>query len=244
LSDNFLSKAKIKWIRSLQHKKYREEMNQFVIEGEKMVKEALNDASLEIVLLASTECLSYSNNVGEFYQIDQQTLKQISSLTTPNKSLAVINKRKTAINHYPKLVLAVDGVQDPGNLGTIIRTADWFGIQVIICSFDTVDCYNQKVLQATMGSWNRVQIEYHSLNDILPQLNKPIYGALLNGTPLQKTTLTHEGILVVGNEGQGISNAVEAIVTNPISINGFGGAESLNVAVATGILLHELTKVS
>lgn len=244
MSDKFLSKAKIKWIRSLQHKKYREEMNQFVIEGEKMVKEALNDASLEIVLLASTESLSYSNNVGEFYQIDHQTLKQISSLTTPNKSLAVINKRKTAINHYPDLVLAVDGVQDPGNLGTIIRTADWFGIKVIICSFDTVDCYNQKVLQATMGSWNRVQIEYHSLKDILPQLNKPIYGALLNGTPLQNTTLTHEGILVVGNEGQGISNAVEAIVTNPISINGFGGAESLNVAVATGILLHELTKVS
>lgn len=244
MSDKFLSKAKIKWIRSLQHKKYREELNQFVVEGEKMVKEALNDASLEIVLLASTESLSYSNNVGEFYQIDQQTLKQISSLTTPNKSLAVINKRKTAINHYPNLVLAVDGVQDPGNLGTIIRTADWFGIHVIICSFDTVDCYNQKVLQATMGSWNRVQIEYHSLKDILPQLNKPIYGALLNGTPLQKTTLTHEGILVVGNEGQGISNAVEAIVTNPISINGFGGAESLNVAVATGILLHELTKVS
>lgn len=242
MSDKILSKAKIKWIRSLQHKKYREENNQFVVEGEKMVNEALCDLTLDIALVASTTALSCPNHVSEFYLVDDQTLKQISSLTNPNKSLAVINKRKQQTSQSSKLLLAVDGVQDPGNLGTIIRSADWFGINTILCSKDTVDCYNQKVLQATMGSWNRVHIEYVSLEAELNKLNKPIYGALLSGEAINHTKLSKDAVLVVGNEGKGISSPVIELITHPVRIPGSGKAESLNVAVATGILLNEFSK--
>ena len=240
-----VTKSELKYIQSLSDKKVRLETGCFIAEGVKLVGEMIA-AGYPLKAVYALDSWESPDATLEVTRIEAFELEKMSMLQTPNQVLAVamMPQQIKALDLTGQLTLVLDGIQDPGNMGTIIRTADWFGIQVIICSFDTVDCYNQKVLQATMGSWNRVQIEYHSLKDILPQLNKPIYGALLNGTPLQKTTLNHEGILVVGNEGQGISNAVEAIVTNPISINGFGGAESLNVAVATGILLHELTKVS
>lgn len=237
-----LSKNKIKWIRSLQLKKHRDDLGLFVVEGEKIVHEALQFApdSIEMLLHTHDFILDAQIELNSLL-VTHDELKQISSLTTPNKALVILRKKLSeCIQPINNLVIAIDGVQDPGNLGTILRIADWFGITNIICSSHTVDCYNPKVIQASMGAIFRLTINYLELEPWLKNSKEtPIYGALLQGKSVYKSELKTPGILLVGNEGKGISENLIPLILHPITIPRFGEAESLNVSVATGIIVSE-----
>ncbi len=177
--------------------------------------------------------------------IHENDLKKISALATPNSCLAVfkIPQEKPIIENG--LIIALDDVRDPGNLGTILRLCDWFGIQQVICSKETVDIYNPKVVQATMGSITRVNVSYVDLYDYISQTDQVVYGTFMDGENIYKTNLPQEGIVVMGNEANGISEAIDAIVKKRLSIPRFGNlqqAESLNVATATGIILSEFKR--
>lgn len=234
-----LSKNKIKWIRSLRLKKNRDLESIFVVEGEKMVKEIISDWSDKIVCLCTTNESFESSH--EIYHVDQQTMKELSTLSTASNLLAVVRKPVHELTD-PKFIVAIDGIQDPGNMGTIIRTADWFGVDRIICSKETVDVFNSKVIQSSMGSLFRVPIEYTDLNSYLSETKLPVYGALLEGKNMYDQDLKSEGVVLMGNEGNGISEALRELITDPILIPGHGNAESLNVAVATGVILAEFTR--
>lgn len=236
-----ISKNYIKLIHSLERKKIRDEQGEFVLEGEKIVLEILNWKSDYLVHLFYTE--DFKSNISHFdkskcTEITEKELKTISRLQTPNKVLAIFKKWDLS-EVKSDFYLALDGVQDPGNMGTIMRLADWFGIPEIICSKETVDCFNPKVVQATMGAIFRVQVRYVDLETYLPTLNLPVYGALLEGQNVYQTTLSPKGILVLGNEGKGISQPIQKMIDHPISIPRFGEAESLNVSTAGAILLSE-----
>ena len=181
-----------------------------------------------------------------FQEISLQDMAKISSLTTPQDVIALIKIPEwpvlSAAELKNKYALVLDGVQDPGNMGTIIRTADWFGMQHIICSNDSVDVYNAKVVQATMGSLARVNIYYADVEKIIPQLKLPVYGALLNGQNIYQTTFATEGLIVMGNEGNGIRPEIQRLIGTAITIPRKGGAESLNVAIATAIFCSEVCR--
>lgn len=234
-----LSKNKIKWIRSLRLKKNRDAEKLFVVEGTKMVQEIIDQWPEAI------ECLVTSSNdfqfEGTIYHCDPSEMKAITSLKTPSSLLAVV-KQPNPKAANSGLILALDGIQDPGNMGTIIRTADWFGVSEIICSIETVDIFNPKVIQSSMGSLFRVQCSYVNLVDYLENTELPIYGALMEGKELSNFDPIQRGILVMGNEGNGVSPEIIEKITHAVHIPGKGGAESLNVSVATGILLAHLTK--
>ncbi len=234
-----LSQNKIKQIRCLQQKKCRDEHNLFVVEGEKMVEEVLMSAPSQVEFCVSTADFNSEHTTGvEWYQCDEETLKRCSSLKTPNKVIAVVRKMV-----FPEtrtsFVLALDAVQDPGNMGTIMRLADWFGVEKIICSRTTVDVYNPKAIQASMGAFLRIQVDYTDLKSYFQETRLPVFGALLEGENIYKTVVQPAGILLMGNEGNGISEELKQFITHPISIPRRGGAESLNVSIATGILLSE-----
>jgi TrmH family RNA methyltransferase len=236
-----ISKSNIKLIKSLQQKKFRDELNLFVVEGEKMVQESLQWKSEYLVDLYYTSDSIIRENIidkEKMNLISEKELKQISSLQTPNKSLAVFKKWPYS-DHKFRFYIALDGVQDPGNMGTIMRLADWFGVKKILCSKETVDCFNPKVVQATMGAIFRVDVEYVDLTETFEMLNLPIYGALLEGENIYSKPLTPKGILLLGNEGKGISENLQKSINFPISIPRFGQAESLNVSAAGAILLSE-----
>lgn len=186
--------------------------------------------------------LKLSQKINSF-EISLNELQKISALKNPAGAIAAVYiPQWPQLSHTDlknKFTLVLDGVQDPGNMGTIIRTADWFGIKNIICSADTVDVYNPKVVQATMGSLARVNIIYTELDDFISHMNLPVYGALLNGDNLYKTNFGTEGLIVMGNEGNGISPQIQQLITNKITIPRIGGAESLNVAIATAIFCSE-----
>lgn len=235
-----LSKNKIKLIRSLRLKKNRDAEQLFVVEGEKIVRELLEENEDVIEFVCTT--------LDQFpfrrcYHTDERGMKEISSQKTPGNLLAVVRfpAPKTVESD---LVLALDGIQDPGNMGTIIRTAEWFGISSIVCSKETVDCFNSKVVQSTMGSLFRMSIEYTDLEAYLSETELPIYGALLDGVDMYTTPLKKKAILVIGNEGNGISEAIKQLVTHPILIPKYGAAESLNAAMATGIILSEYRRLN
>ncbi len=235
-----LSKNKIKWIRSLQLKKNRDELGLFIVEGEKMVQEAIENFSQQIEFLVVTKFSSIKTDYVSFEVAiaTDEELKSISTLKNPNKSLVVLNlptKRRIETNFR----IALDGIQDPGNLGTILRLADWFDVKEIVCSKETVDVYNPKVVQASMGAIFRIKVTYCDLEDYLKKSKETIFGALLEGQNIYKKTVEPKGILVLGNEGNGISEKIIPLITEPITIPRFGQAESLNVSVATGILLSE-----
>lgn len=234
-----------KHIVSLKLKKHRVKNSQYIAEGDKIVTDLLAQYPTSVAkVIATNDWLhanakllkSFQNDVVE---VDDKELKKISQLKTPNKALALINmqKNKPQVN-YAKcdLSIVLDGLQDPGNLGTIIRTADWFGIKNIVCSTTCVDVYNPKVIQACMGSQMRVSVEYKELNDLLSETKLPSYAAVLNGVTLDKAKLTTPSFLVIGNESKGISEAVLKLCSNKIKIPQLGGAESLNAAVAAGVL--------
>lgn len=242
-----LSKSEVKYIQSLSQKKFRDEENHFVAEGPKIVDEALRTNSTYVKkLFATKEWIAQNNtlvNNSELILIDDIDLTRISQLKTPNKVLAVVQKpQNEPLNPKAEsIVLALDGIQDPGNMGTILRIADWFGVTQIICSEDCADVYNSKVVQASMGSIFRVEIFYTSLPKFLrEQKNTIIYGAALDGVSLKSYKNEQRGILVIGNEGKGIRPEVMQTVSKKITIDKIGAAESLNAAVATGIILSHI----
>jgi len=235
-----LSKNQIKNITRLKQKKYRQQEGLFIAEGGKVIKEFLN-STFKLVDLFTTETFNVENES----IISEADLKKISCLTTPNTALAIFKIPNAKALKNEGLILALDDIRDPGNLGTIIRLCDWFGIKQLVCSLKTVDCYNPKVVQATMGSLTRVKIVYTDLSAYLKAINLPVFGAFMDGKNVYQTNLPKAGILVLGNEANGISSIIETCVTDKISIPRFGdlqATESLNVATAGAILLSEFRR--
>lgn len=242
-----ISKAQVKHIRSLDDKKKRYEYKQFVVEGIKMVDELLK-SQYEIVEIFATQYWISNHAPTDISKlkislITEQSLSRISGLKTPNEVLAlVVMPDATSIPNFDK-TLALDNIQDPGNLGSIIRIADWFGISTIICNAQTVDVYNPKVLQATMGSVFRVTCYYTDLlNYIIQQTSIKTYAAVLNGSNVNEMEKISNGLILIGNESAGIDEKLIQHCDFEISIPQKGNAESLNAAVATGIICNTLFK--
>ena len=182
------------------------------------------------------------------FEVNNAELDKISTLQTPQGFVAVIHTPQNKAIDYStlknKFTLVLDGIQDPGNLGTIIRTADWFGFDQIICSDDTVEAFNPKTVQATMGSLARVKIYYADLNVVIEENKLPVFGALLEGESIYKTKWANEGLIILGNEGKGITESIIKKIDKPITIPRFGEAESLNVAVSAAIFCSEIVRVN
>lgn len=245
-----LSKNQIKYIKSLQQKKFRIENQAFVVEGAKSVLEVLQ-SDFELDFLYVTD---------DFYKesqaiLDKQPIKaeivkdtdleQAGSFSTNNAAIAVVRTKanQEILVENNEYALVLDDIRDPGNLGTIIRIADWYGIDKIICSKDTVDFYNPKVISATMGSFTRVKIFYTELIDFLQKSTLSVYGALLDGENVHHTNFEKAGLIVIGNEANGISEAVEKLVSKRITIPRFGQAESLNAGIATAIICDNVLRM-
>ncbi|MCL9806772.1 RNA methyltransferase [Flavobacterium amniphilum] len=239
-----VSKNQIKLITGLQQKKYRKEHQLFIVEGVKGIEELLNsDFELEHLFVTDNLFL----NVPDYKRsiISEAELKKISALSTANDCLALFKIPAEGKINGEGLVVALDDIRDPGNLGTIIRLCDWFGVKQIVCSMQTVDVYNPKVVQATMGSISRVNVSYVDLDAYLQQSSKEIFGTFMEGNNIYKSELPQDGIIVLGNEANGISKSIEKLVTRKISIPRFGDlqqTESLNVATATAIVLSEFKR--
>jgi len=239
-----ISKKQLKLITSLSQKKYRQKHKLFIAEGIKVVQELL-DSSFEIEILFCVDHFSMNTSIDKIIRISEEDLKKISNLKTPNKVLGVFKIPGKIPIKKDGLILALDDVKDPGNLGTIIRLCDWFGITQLICSLKTVDCYNAKVVQASMGSITRISIHYLELAAYLLETKLPTFIADMYGENVYKTQLPKEGILIMGNEANGISDDVKALIEKKLSIPRFGETqqtESLNVATATAILLSEFKR--
>lgn len=239
-----LSKNQIKLITSLQQKKQRFAHQLFFAEGIKGIQELLA-SNFELVHLYTTQNDFDEVSNDKKVLLDEHELKKITALATPNTCLAVfkIPNEKKIIESG--LILALDSIRDPGNLGTILRLCDWFGIGQLICSKETVDIYNPKVVQATMGSIARVNVNYIDLETFISQTQLPVFGTFMDGTNIYKTDLPHEGIIIMGNEANGISPEIEKLIKNRLTIPRFGTlqkTESLNVATATAIILSEFRR--
>ena len=238
-----ISKNEIKYIQSLYHKKNRDAENVFIAEGPKLINDLLQtNSKFRKIYATENNLFSHYNNQCPIEEINSIELGRISQMQTPNLALAIIEKSSN--NKMPdfsgKITLALDGIQDPGNMGTIIRSADWFGVDQIIATEDTVDKYNPKVVQASMGSIARVNVWYGDLNTILNSAKVPIYGAMMQGESLYQQKGIKEAVLIIGNEGNGIRKELISKIQFPLTIPAFGGAESLNASVATGIILSHL----
>lgn len=241
-----LSKNEAKYIQSLFHKKQRDALGLFIVEGVKGVDELLN-SSMRIQKIYALDNWEHPKmHKAPLVRISESALAQISGLQTPNKVLAIAEQPNGEIKLPEKgqWILALDGIKDPGNMGTLIRIADWFGIQQIVASEDSVEFFNPKVIQSTMGSFARVAVGYTSLVEYCKDTELPILGALLNGKSIYQQPALNEGVLLIGNESNGISEALLPFINIPVSIPRVGGAESLNAAVAGGILLSHLLKPS
>ena len=236
-------KSQLKYIRSLQQKKYRNLHKCFVAEGFKTVTELLESGCKPDVLLTTEDRLSQTLGIPAEVISDRE-MGQVSAFKNPNKILGVFQMPEPEEVNFSDWVLVLDRVRDPGNLGTIIRLCDWFGISHLVCSPDSVDVYNPKVLQATMGSIARVNIVHRELEDFLLSAPTMVFGAFMDGDSVYETKLPQSGILVMGNEAHGISEELGRSIQKKITIPQFGtpSAESLNVAMATAILLNEIRK--
>lgn len=238
-----LSKAQIKHIRSLSIQKYRKEHNQFVAEGEKIANEWLKTDTPIHMIIATEEWTSKNTALISKHQeaslhiVKENILSAASSLKNANKVLLIIpfavNKKTIPIDEW---AIALDGIQDPGNMGSIIRISDWFGIKNIVCSPDCVDVYNPKVIQAAMGSHLRVDFFEESLSDYLQMIKIPSFAAVLDGKTVYEMKRMDKAVLLIGNEGKGISEQLISMATHKVTIPSSGGAESLNAAISTGIL--------
>ena len=248
-----ISKNDIKNIKALAVKKLRQEKGLFIAEGHKMVEELLDVMGCTFVEAREEGPKKMSSKIANtrVEVVTDTVLKQVSLLQTPQNVLAVFKtpKYNTPITiAKQELVLALDNIQDPGNLGTIVRIADWFGIKNIFCSIGTADIYNPKSIQATMGAIARVNLHYVDLAKELSKLSSqiPVYGTLLNGRDIYKSELSHNGIIIMGNEGNGISKEVCSFITDPLYIPSYPAdaptSESLNVAVATAITCAEFRR--
>jgi len=253
-----LSHNQIKFINSLKIKKFRQQHKAFIVEGEKSVNELLASKLITRQLFATTQWIEKNGsrltakNV-ECQEITENELQKVSDLTTPNQVIAIaeIPDANGALPYdSTKMLLALDGIRDPGNLGTIIRTADWFGIETIVCSTGSADVYNPKVVQATMGSFARTNVVYTDLREFLAHLNAgiPVFGALLKGQLLTEKHFTQPGIILIGSESHGISDELIPFINEPIYIPRYADdtkssyAESLNASIANGIICYEICK--
>ena len=239
-----LSKNNLKLITSLQQKKYRQKHKLFVAEGVKVVNELLGSSIDASHVFTTDESFVVPNGL-ELTIISENELKKISTLKKPNKVLGLFKIPEDKEISNEGFTVVLDEVNDPGNLGTIIRLCDWFGVSQLVCSKNTVDCYNQKVVQSTMGSLTRVNISYVDLLSFLSNTQLPIYTADMDGANVYKSSLPEKAILVMGNEANGISDEVSEIVKHKLTIPRFGEiqqTESLNVATATAILLSEFKR--
>jgi TrmH family RNA methyltransferase len=236
-----INKNELKYIQSFAHKKHWAQESVFIVEGPKMMQELLAaDWELQSIYATADWADEMEDPSLPITVVGEDDLERMSLLQTANKVLAVVKKKQFAapLIYDNKITLVLDGIQDPGNLGTIIRTADWFGCHQIVASEDTADFYNPKVIQSTMGSFLRVRMEKLSLESLLGEQSLPIFGAMLEGSSLKTTPIKAPGFLVIGNESKGIRPAIKSKITQGILIPKFGEAESLNAAVATGILLY------
>ena len=239
-----ISKNQLKLITSLSQKKYRQKHNLFIAEGVKVLNELLN-SPFEIETLFCTDDCEVAISEKKIIRISETELKKVSTLKSPNKALGIFKIPKEKALQNSGLTIALDAINDPGNLGTIIRLCDWFGVTQLVCSKDTVDCYNQKVVQASMGSLTRVSIYYTDLENYITKSNLDTFIADMDGENVYKTKLPKEGILIMGNEANGVSEEIKSLLQYKISIPRFGETqetESLNVATATAILLSEFKR--
>jgi TrmH family RNA methyltransferase len=239
-----VSKNQIKLISSLQQKKYRIAHQLFFAEGVKVIQELL-ESNCELQHLYTTQNDFDDVLFSKKTLVHETDLKKISALTTPNSCLAVFKMPVENEIKESGLVLVLDSVRDPGNLGTILRLCDWFGVGQLLCSKETVDIYNPKVVQATMGSIARVNVNYVDLNAFVSETQLPVFGTFMDGLNIYKTTLPREGIIIMGNEANGISEELEKVIKNRLSIPRFGDVqktESLNVATAAAIILSEFKR--
>ena len=247
-----LSKNKIKFFNSLKLRKFRIKHNLFLAEGEKTVLNLLqSEIKPKYILLSSDEkIIELPNNNSEKIEVSRSEIKKISQLKTPPSIIGIFEMPKYELNFSNfenSLNIFCDDIQNPGNLGTIIRTADWFGIKNIICSTGSVDVYNSKTIQATMGSIAYVKAYYVDKSAFFPSLNKnfPIYGTFLEGENIYNTELSKAGIIIIGNEGKGISKEVTDFITKKLLIPGFNPekfAESLNASTAAAIVCSEFKR--
>jgi TrmH family RNA methyltransferase len=245
-----LTKSQVKYIQSLNDKKFRKEYGVFMAEGTKIINELLANKNIEPVALYATSHWWQQNNAvkntlpfGMFYEIDDQELQRISLLSTPNQVVGIFKQPDFShgISLKDSVTILLDGIQDPGNLGTIIRIADWFGVLQIVASRDCVDVYNPKVVQSTMGSIARVKVLYSDLDEFIAKHKEiTLYASSLNGKPLSAFGKIREGMLLIGNESKGVSDDLLKLAGHHITIPKIGRAESLNAAVATGIILSHV----
>lgn len=246
-----LSKNKISYIRSLKDKKHRNQHKTFVAEGSKLIFDLIQNTPCQLLVISE----ELKNNIPKVDTEDiiiatKAEIKKASHLATPPDAIAVFYQARydyTKIESNNILSLILDGIQDPGNLGTIIRIADWFGIENILCSHDTVDVYNTKTVQATMGAISRVNVHYTNIVDFITQHStSPIYGTFLDGENIYQEALSSEGFIVMGNEGKGIRPEIEQLITNRLYIPNFSTnkntSESLNAAVATAVVCSEFRR--
>ncbi len=238
-------KSQLKFIKSLYQKKYRIQNGLFVAEGKKVVSELLN-SNFKTHSIYSSDMEFKTDKQTEVYYISEKDLTRVSSHKSPNKILGIFEIPSSTTIDYSDWVVVLDAIQDPGNLGTIIRLCDWFGITHLVCSPDTVDCFNHKVLQATMGSIARVNIVYTDIAVLIEENKNVAYGTYMNGNSVYSTNLPKKGLLILGNEGNGISEKVGLRIDNEnrICIPQYGKktTESLNVATATAIFLSEIRR--
>lgn len=239
-----ISKNQLKLITSLSQKKYRQKNSLFIAEGIKVINELLN-SSFQVDTLFATDDFETTISLDKIVRVSEKDLQKISNLKSPNKVLGLFKIPDEKPLQQNGLTIVLDAINDPGNLGTIIRLCDWFGVRQLICSKDTVDCYNPKVVQASMGSLTRISIKYIDLENYLQETKLPTFIADMNGENVYSSTLPKEGVLVMGNEANGVSDELKTLIKNKISIPRFGETqetESLNVATATAILLSEFKR--
>ncbi len=239
-----VSKNEIKLITSLQQKKYRNKHQLFVVEGVKSVNEFVQ-SGFDSYKIYTTDKHLLGISSSLIQEVTYQEIKKLSSFKTASDIIGIFRIPKFELLNTQKLQLVLDGIKDPGNLGTIIRLCDWFGLSQLICSKDTVDCFNPKVVQASMGSLSRIQVVYVDIKMYLEKAAQPVYISEMHGKNVYHQTLDKSAILVMGNEANGISNTIKGLADQRIAIPGFGEnsrTESLNVATATAILLSEFKR--
>jgi RNA methyltransferase, TrmH family len=245
-----LSKGKLKYIKSLQLKKYRKEEQCFLVEGAKSVAELLSSDFEVTMVLSSHSWLKYFEELvgkkgAEIHAVSEKELTAAGSRQTNDEAIAVarMKSEKMPVRGPDEFILILDGINDPGNLGTIIRTADWYRLRHIVASEDTADFYNPKVIAASMGSFIRVSCSYISLPDFIRKDRGPVYGTYADGQDVHTTSFATGGLIVIGNESKGISPDVGALVTHRIGIPRYGRAESLNAGIATAVVLDNLRRL-
>lgn len=245
-----ISKSQSKFIKSLQLKKYRKQEQCFVVEGEKGVAEVLrSDFSIEWLVVTKSYLErnegTLNRSKASVILVSDKQLAELSSFQSNESVLAVVKQKpnRIPILNSGEYILVLDDIRDPGNLGSIIRTADWFGLRKILASEQTADFYNPKVISATMGSFTRVEVGYTNLVDHISAVKAPIYGTFMEGEDIHSVGFASQGLIVIGNEANGISAPIQKLITHKITIPGTEGAESLNAAIATGIVLDNWSRL-